>query len=39
MGYKNLIQIATTEMDGIWLGEINELYPVDKQPDSMHKTL
>ena len=37
MGYKNLIQIATTEMDDIWLGEINELYPIDKQPNSMHK--
>ena len=37
MGYKNLVQIALTEMDDIWLGEINELYPVDKQPQSMHK--
>ena len=37
MGYKNLIQIATTELDDIWLGGINELYPIDKQPKSMHK--
>ena len=37
MGYKNLIQIATTEMDDIWLGGINELYPTDKQLNSMHK--
>ena len=37
MGYKNLIQIATTEMDDIWLGEINELYLIDKQPNSMCK--
>ena len=37
MGYKNLIQIATAEMDNIWLGEINELCPIDKQPNSMHK--
>ena len=35
MGYKNLI--ATTEMDDIWLGGINELYPIDKQPNSMDK--
>ena len=37
MGYKNLIQITTTEMDDIWLGEINETYPIDKQSNSMHK--
>ena len=37
MGYKNLLQIATTEMDDIWLEEISELYPIDKQPNSMHK--
>ena len=37
MGYNNLIQIATTEMDKILLREINELCPIDKQPNSMHK--
>ena len=37
MGYKNLIQIAAAEMDDIWLGEISELYPIDKYPNSMHK--
>ena len=37
MGYSNLIQIATNEMDSIWLGEINELYPTDKQTNSLHK--
>ena len=36
MGYKNLNQIATTEMDDICLGKINELYLIDKQPNSMH---
>ena len=24
-------------MDDIWLEEINELYPIDKQPNSMHE--
>ena len=37
MGYNNLIQIATTEMEDIWLREINELYPIDEQPNSRHK--
>ena len=37
MVYKNLIQIATTSMDDIWLVEINELYPINKQPNSVHK--
>ena len=37
MGYNNLIQIATTEMEEIWLSEINELYPIDKQLNSRHK--
>ena len=37
MGYKNLIQIAITEMDDSVLREINELYPIDKQPNSVHK--
>ena len=36
MGYKNLIQIATTEMDDILLREINELCPISKQPNSVH---
>ena len=34
MGYKNLIQIVTTEMVDILLREINELCPTDKQPNS-----
>ena len=33
---KNLIQIATTEMHDILLREINELYQIDKQPNSVH---
>ena len=37
MGYNNLIQIATSEMEDIWLREINELYPIDKQLNSRHK--
>ena len=37
MDYNNLIQIATTEMEDIWLREINELYPIDKQPNPRHK--
>ena len=37
MGYNNLIQIATTEMDNIWLGGVNEPHPIDKQPNSMYK--
>ena len=35
MGYKNLMQI-TTEIEDIWLGEINEPYPIDKLSNSMH---
>ena len=37
MGYKNLIQIATTEMNDTLLREINELCPTDKQSNSVHK--
>ena len=37
MCYNNLIQIATTEMEGIGLREINKLYPIDKQLNSMQK--
>ena len=37
MGYKNLIQIVTTVMDDILLREINELCPIDKQPNSVYK--
>ena len=37
MGYKNLIPIVTTEMDDILLREINELCPIDKQPNSVYK--
>ena len=37
MGCKNLIQIGITEMDNILLKEFNELCPIDKQPNSVHK--
>ena len=37
MGYENLIQIATTDIDDILLREINELCTIDKQPNSVHK--
>ena len=37
MGYKNLIQTATTEMDDILLRELNELCPIDKQPILVHR--
>ena len=37
MGYNNLIQIATTELDDTLLREISELCPTDKKLNSVHK--
>ena len=37
MDYKNLIQIATSEMDNILLRDINELCVIDKNQTPVHK--